>query len=215
MTARSEYDAYSMHREQIEFTCSLIGAGTSDLTLPASSAVHASDNFASSGARSAAGTYAVIYKELFPAILHVIPTVVSSDGASKEAIVTSIDLANKTINVKVRSRVRSYLSGNVAASDPASINAGATGTCTLAVTGAQVGDTIFVHPRALDIGLVVQSYSVTAPNVVTVTLYNPTAAPVDGGVQTYEYALLSDILTDLATTDTLKITVRARKNPPT
>ncbi len=212
MATRSENPAYSMHNEEITFACSLVGAGAADLTIPATTSVPAADNFASSGARSAAGTYAIVYKETFPAVLHVIPTVVSTDGVLKHAVVTSINLATRTINVTVWNRSRTSLAGNVASSNPASINGGATGTCTLTITGAAVGDTVFVHPRALATGLVVQSYSVTAPNTVTVTLFNTTAAPIDDGAQTYEYALFSDIAADLATTDTLKLTVRARKN---
>lgn len=210
MPNRSEYDAFSMHREEILSTCVLVGAGAANLTIP--TVPPAGDNFASTGARSAVGVYAIVCKELFPLILQVIPTIVSTDGVPKHAVVTSVVESTKTINVKVWSLAPTFQTGNVVSSDPASINGGATGTATLAIVGAAVGDTVFVHPRALATGLVVQSYSVTAPDVVTVTLFNTTGAPVDDGVQTYEYTLLKDTAADLATTDTLKLTVRARKN---
>lgn len=210
MPNRSEYEAYSMHREEIDSTCVLVGAGAADLTIPAVPA--AGDNFASTGARSAVGVYAIVCKELFPLILQVIPTIVSTDGVPKHAVVTSVVEATKTINVKTWSLAPTFQTGNVASSDPDEIAAGATGTATLAVTGAEVGDTVFVHPRALATGLVVQSYSVTAPGVVTVTLYNPTAAPINDTAQTYEFWLAKNVAADLATTDTLKLTVRARKN---
>lgn len=211
MPERSEYPKSSMHNEDCEFTCSLVGAAASALTIPATTVVPAADNFALSSTRSAVGVHAIIYKEHFPRVLHVIPTIVSTDGAPKHAVVTSVVEATKTINIKVWSLARTQLSGSATSSDPAEILAGATGTATLAVTGAEVGDTVFVHPRALADGLVVESYLVSSANVVTITLFNPTAGAINDDAQIYDYWLVKNVALDLATTDTLKLTVRARK----
>lgn len=222
MPNRSDYPKTSMHHEDCEFTCSLVGAGAANLTVTPATAVPADDNFASSGTRGSLGTYAIVYKEHFPRVLQVIPTLVQTTGPVKNVQIVSVVEATKTINIKVWSAQGNFgdgfASGTVASSDPAEIAAGAVGTVTLAVPGAAVGDAVFVHPQALATGLVMQSYIVTDTNEVTVTLFNPTASPIDDTAQTYEYLLApatpADVqeLVDLATTDTLKLTVRARKS---
>lgn len=113
------------------------------------------------------------------------------------------DSTNKTIDVLVAAPTKT---GAVASSDPASIAAGAVGTATLTITGAVAGDTVMVHPRNLATGLVVQSYSVSGADTVTVRLYNPTAGAIDDVAQTYEYTLHKSTATDLAADQYLDVT---------
>lgn len=100
-----------------------------------------------------------------------------------------------------------HLKGTVESSNPDSIAAGATGTVTLAITGVEPGDIVMLHPQALDAGLVVESYSVTDDDEVTVTLLNVTDDAVDGGAQTYEYLVLKVTPTDLQADQYLDLTV--------
>lgn len=67
-------------------------------------------------------------------------------------------------------------------------NAAKSGTAT--VTGAVVGDTIQVTPSALETGLVPVSGKVTAADTVTLTVYNPTAAPIATGNQTWYVSVM-------------------------
>ncbi len=53
--------------------------------------------------------------------------------------------------------------------DPASINAAAQGTETVAVPGAKVGDLVFVNAEAIETKLQVAGAKVTADDVVTIT----------------------------------------------
>lgn len=114
------------------------------------------------------------------------------------------DAANKRLDFGL---FKQYLAGNVLSSDPANIAANANGNVTLAVVGAAVGDTVMAHPRALADGLVVESYSVTAPDVVTASLRNNTAAGIDDVAQTWEYLLLKPIATDLIANQYLDIEI--------
>lgn len=80
--------------------------------------------------------------------------------------------------------------GTVTSANPASIAAGAEGSVTLTITGADTGDMIFVQARALAAGLYVREVTVTAANTVTVVLRNETGDPVDDAASDYDYMLV-------------------------
>lgn len=88
----------------------------------------------------------------------------------------------------VRGAIVEY--GTELSSNPASIAAGAEGSCTLTIPGAKVTDLIFVTPRNLAAGLYVREVTVTAANTVTVVLRNETAGAVDDGASEYDYQLV-------------------------
>lgn len=72
----------------------------------------------------------------------------------------------------------------------AEIADGATGTATVTVTGAKVGDAVIVNPPALEAGLIFNGAAVTAANTVTIYLTNVTAAPIDPAAATYRLVWL-------------------------
>jgi hypothetical protein len=75
--------------------------------------------------------------------------------------------------------------------DPASVAAAAQGLSTVTVTGAKVGDLVFVNAEALDNRIVCTGAKVTAPDTVTVyinNMYDSTTA-VDGASKTWSYLL--------------------------
>lgn len=71
-----------------------------------------------------------------------------------------------------------------------SIAAGTATSLTATVTGVVAGDTLAWDAPTLPDGIAVQQVKVTAPNTVTVRLYNPTAAAIDppSGVWTFRAA---------------------------
>lgn len=76
--------------------------------------------------------------------------------------------------------------------DPASIAAAAQGVSTVTVTGAKVGDLIFVNPEALENRIAVVGAKVTDDDEVSVyinNMYDSTTA-VDGASKTYSYMLV-------------------------
>jgi hypothetical protein len=76
--------------------------------------------------------------------------------------------------------------------DPASVAAASQGVETVTVSGAKVGDLVFVNAEALDNRLAVVGAKVTATNTVSVYLnnmYDATTA-VNGGSKTYSYILV-------------------------
>ena len=74
--------------------------------------------------------------------------------------------------------------------NPASIAAGAQGTVAVTVTGAKVGDMLFVNAEALEADLVPAGAKVTATDTVTVYINNPGAGAVDGAAKTWSYLLV-------------------------
>lgn len=74
--------------------------------------------------------------------------------------------------------------------DPASIAAGAQGAETVTITGASVGDLIFVSAEALDAGLIPAGAKVTDDDEVTVYLNNHGGSSADGGSKTWNYVLV-------------------------
>jgi len=80
--------------------------------------------------------------------------------------------------------------GTVTSADPASIAAGAVGTVTLGISGADTGDVVFLSSRAIATGLVTVEATVTASGVVTVGLFNPTTAAVDDAASSFDYILV-------------------------
>jgi hypothetical protein len=76
--------------------------------------------------------------------------------------------------------------------NPASVAAASQGVETVTITGAKVGDLIFVNPEALENRFVCVGAKVTAADTVSVYLnnmYDSTTA-VDGGAKTYSYMLV-------------------------
>lgn len=82
--------------------------------------------------------------------------------------------------------IKKFASGT-AAVDLAEIAAGTTGSGTFTVTGAAVGDTVFVNPPALTTGLAFAGAAVTGANTVTVYAVNATASPIDQAEATFRY----------------------------
>ena len=80
--------------------------------------------------------------------------------------------------------------GTVTSANPASIAAGAVGTVTLGISGADTGDLVFVSSRAIATGLVVMEATVTASGVVTLGLFNPTTDAVDDAASDFDYMLV-------------------------
>lgn len=80
--------------------------------------------------------------------------------------------------------------GTVTSANPASIAAGANGTVTLAITGVDTTDLVFVNARSLADGLLVVGATVTGTDEVTVDLVNTTAGAVDDAASDYDYVLV-------------------------
>jgi hypothetical protein len=75
--------------------------------------------------------------------------------------------------------------------NPPSIGAGALGVVTGAIAGAKTTDKVlFIAPTALEAGLVPMSARISATDIVEMTLFNPTAAPVDGAALSWTFILL-------------------------
>ena len=75
--------------------------------------------------------------------------------------------------------------------NPASINAGAVGTTAVTVAGVATGDMVHMEPpAALETGLVPISAIVTNANEVTITLFNQTAAQIDGAARNWNLLVI-------------------------
>lgn len=74
--------------------------------------------------------------------------------------------------------------------DPASLAAGAEAESTVTITGAKVGDLIFVNPRSLDADLFAKGARVSAADTVSVALGNEGSGATDGGSATWGYLLI-------------------------
>jgi len=72
--------------------------------------------------------------------------------------------------------------------DFSSVAAGETGSGTITVTGAAVGDVVVVNPPALTTGLGFAGAAVTGANTVTVYVVNASAAPIDQASATFTYS---------------------------
>lgn len=84
------------------------------------------------------------------------------------------------------SEIKSIIQGSVNL-DPASIAAGVKGSITFNLAGAASGDALIMHPpTTLEAGLVFCGTNITA-GVVTVYLFNPTGAGVDGASRAWQY----------------------------
>lgn len=75
-----------------------------------------------------------------------------------------------------------------ATADLGSIAAGARATTTVPVNGAKVGQVVTVSSPTLEAGLTASGH-VSAAGVVTVSVTNATAAPVDPASQTFHVAV--------------------------
>jgi hypothetical protein len=76
--------------------------------------------------------------------------------------------------------------------DPASIAAASQGISTVTVTGAKVGDLVFVNAEALENRIAVVGAKVTATDTVSVYINNmfDSTTAVDGVSKTYSYMLV-------------------------
>jgi hypothetical protein len=75
--------------------------------------------------------------------------------------------------------------------DPPSIPGSTSATFTVTITGATVGDRIFLTPPdTIEGELVYQGAAVTAADTVTIRLYNWTAGAVDGAALTWSYLII-------------------------
>jgi hypothetical protein len=75
--------------------------------------------------------------------------------------------------------------------NPPSIATVATDVATAAVPGAAVGDAVIVNPRAdFNDDLIIKGAFVSAPGVVTIQFYNPTAGAIDAGAQTVDIVVI-------------------------
>ncbi|MFN8533853.1 MAG: hypothetical protein U0556_09920 [Dehalococcoidia bacterium] len=85
------------------------------------------------------------------------------------------------------SRVRKVQTGTLTV-DPAEILAGAAANTAVTLTGVAVGDIVVVEPPAdLEAGLVPIGAIVTDADEVSLRLYNPTIAAVDGAEKAWRY----------------------------
>lgn len=71
-----------------------------------------------------------------------------------------------------------------------SIAAATTEVNTAAIEGLGIDDQVFVHPQTLEDGLLLESFSITAADVVSIGVRNHTAAAVATAAGTWEYLAL-------------------------
>lgn len=192
--------------EERLYPCRILGTGAAAPTKQAGPGVTVT--------RTSAGLYKVLFASNPGTFLgvrgHGFGAATPGDVVDLRLVRDTYDPATKAIEFLVASP---YKKGSVASSDPASIAAGGVGTATLAIAGAVVGDIVMAHPRELANGLVVESYSVSAADTVTVRLLNPTAGAIDDVAQTWEYVLFRQIPTDLAADQYLDITFAFAEQP--
>lgn len=80
--------------------------------------------------------------------------------------------------------------GTVTSDNLASIAAGAEGSATVTITGADTTDLVFVTGRALLAGLVICEATVTTANTVVVKVLNTTGGALDDGTLELDYMLV-------------------------
>lgn len=117
------------------------------------------------------------------------PPVVTRDGPTPFVMAWLIFLNN------IRRAVNAIAPTNIltatATLDFGSINAAATGTLTVTVTGATTNDSVALGlPAAPTSGIVFQAY-VSATDTVTVSATNITAAPIDPASATYRVTVFN------------------------
>lgn len=106
---------------------------------------------------------------------------ISDDLAVGDATTTA------TLKVGASGTVIKTIKSGTAALDLGSVAAGESGTGTITVTGAAVGDVVAVNPPALTTGLAFAGATVTGANTVTVYVVNATASPIDNAEATFTY----------------------------
>lgn len=112
-------------------------------------------------------------------------------AVADDAIITD-DLSAGSLKAGTGDKVDKILIGTVVV-DPAEIAAGAKGTTAVTVTGVVAGDIVTVNPpAALEAGLIPAGAYVSGPDEVTIVLFNPTGAPVDGASRTWGYMATSE-----------------------
>jgi len=117
------------------------------------------------------------------------PPVVTRDGPTPFVMAWLIFLNN------IRRAINAIAPTNIltatATLDFGSINAAATGTLTVTVTGATTNDSVALGlPAAPTSGIVFQAY-VSATDTVTVSATNITAAPIDPASATYRVTVFN------------------------
>jgi hypothetical protein len=84
----------------------------------------------------------------------------------------------------------SGLRGTVAV-DPPSLGAATAASVTVTISGAAVGDTVWLFPPStLEDGLILQAAEVTAANTVTLKIFNARTVAVDGVSRTWRYVII-------------------------
>lgn len=106
---------------------------------------------------------------------------ISDDLAVGDATTTA------TLKVGTSGTVVKTIKSGTASVDFTSISAETTGSATITVTGAAVGDVVAVNPPALTTGLAFAGAAVTGANTVTVYAVNATANPIDNAAATFTY----------------------------
>lgn len=120
-------------------------------------------------------------------------TVTSSDVTTTDDVTVGDDLAvtgdttTTTLKVGASGTVIKTIKTGSAAIDFASVAAGETGSGTITVTGAAVGDAIIVQPGTYTTGLGFAGATVTGANTVTVYVVNASANPIDESSATHYY----------------------------
>jgi len=74
--------------------------------------------------------------------------------------------------------------------DPSSIAAGAESAVTVSLSGAKVGDLVFVNPVSLDADLFPKGARISAADTLEVVIGNEGAAAVDGASRVWHYLLV-------------------------
>ncbi len=115
---------------------------------------------------------------------------IGADAIADDAVITD-DLSAGSLKAGTGSKVDKMLIGTVAV-NPAEIAAGVKGGTAVTVTGAVAGDVVVANPpAALEAGLVPAGAYVSGADEVTIVLFNPTGAPVDGISRNWTYLLMS------------------------
>lgn len=117
------------------------------------------------------------------------PPVVTRDGPTPfvRAWLTFLNNIRRAINAIAPTNILTA----TATLDFGSINAAATGTLTVTVTGATTNDSVALGlPAAPTSGIVFQAY-VSATDTVTVSATNITAAPIDPASATYRVTVFN------------------------
>lgn len=111
----------------------------------------------------------------------------AQDITISDDLVVGDATATATLKVGASGSTVKTIKSGTGAIDFASVAAGETGSGTITVTGAAVGDVVVVNPPALTTGLGFAGATVTGANTVTVYVTNASASPIDQASATFTY----------------------------